>query len=58
MSCNVGVLKTAQCFVAEWLGHSVTVRVRARVRARECTTTIFFSGLRKCDEHPCLSSLL
>ena len=42
-SRNVGALKIAQCtavvssalIVAEWSGHSVTVRVRASARARE-----------------------
>ena len=38
-SCNVGTLKVAnshcsrqQCIVVEWSGHSIAVRVRARVR--------------------------
>ena len=30
--CSAGIRQ--QCFVAEWLGLSVTVRVRVRVRAR------------------------
>ena len=40
--CNVGVLKTVQCFavrqqwlVAGWLGPNVAVRVKVRATARE-----------------------
>ena len=31
-----------QCLVAEWSGHSVTVRVRVRARARKWNFSLFF----------------
>ena len=38
-----------QCFIAEWLGLSVTVRVRAKAREY-----IFFFSV-KSDKHLCLA---
>ena len=38
--CSAGIRQ--QCFVAEWLGLSVTVRVRVRARAREWNPFLLF----------------
>ena len=68
MSCNVGALKMAQCsavhysrqqcLVAEWSGHSVTVRVRVRARARKWNfSLLFFLSVLKCDKQLCLALL-
>ena len=53
--CSAGIRQ--QCFVAEWLGLSVTVRVRVRARAREWNPfLLFFFLLCKCGGHHLLCS--
>ena len=50
---NVGALKTAQCtshqqcLVAEWLGRSVTVRVKVRAGAKEWNFFLSVSNVTK-----------
>ena len=64
LHCNVGwcvkgsaVHRSRQQFlVAEWLGLSVTIRVRVRAKAGECDFSIlFFFFCVKSDKHLCLA---
>ena len=52
--CSAGIRQ--QCFVAEWLGLSVTVRVRARAREWNPFLLFFNFLLCKCGGHHLLCS--